>query len=180
MADKIGRVALAIAAMAVSGAVSAAERYDFARPATPAEIAGWDIDASPDGAGLPPGHGDVRQGEAIFATKCAGCHGADGEGKPMDRLAGGIGTLHDKKPEKTVGSFLPYATTLFDFVRRAMPLNAPQSLTPDEVYAVSAYVLFLNGIVAQDTILDAGTLAKIKMPNRDGFVSAYPTLGAKP
>jgi len=96
----------------------------------------------------------------------------------MDRLAGGVGTLRDKKPEKTVGSFWPYATTLFDFVRRAMPLNAPQSLTPDEVYAVSAYVLFLNGIVAQDTTLDADTLAKIKMPNRDGFVSAYPTPSA--
>src|ERR1700691_4899687 len=180
MADRIGRVALAIAAMAVSGAAYAAERYDFGGRATPAEIAGWDIDVSPDGAGLPPGRGDVRQGEAIFAAKCAGCHGAHGEGKPMDRLGGGVCPLRDKKPEKTVGSFWPYATTLFDFVRRAMPLNAPQSLTPDEVYAVSAYVLFLNGIVAQDTILDADTLAKIKMPNRDGFVSAYPTLGAKP
>ena len=97
----------------------------------------------------------------------------------MDRLVGGIGTLRDKKPEKTVGSFWPYATTLFDYVRRAMPLNAPQSLTPDEVYAVSAYVLFLNGIVPQDTTLDADTLAKIKMPNRDGFVSAYPTPSAR-
>ena len=178
MPDRIGRVVIAIAAMVVSGAVYAAERYDFGRPTTPAEIAGWNIDASPNGAGLPPGQGDVRQGEAIFAEKCASCHGAHGEGKPMDRLAGGIGTLHDKKPEKTVGSFWPYATTLFDFVRRAMPLNAPQSLTPDEVYAVSAYVLFLNGIVAQDTILDADNLAKIKMPNRDGFVSAYPTPSA--
>jgi mono/diheme cytochrome c family protein len=175
MPDRIGRAAHTIAAIFVSSAVSAADRYDLGRPATPAEIAGWDIDASPSGAGLPPGHGDVRQGEAIFAAKCASCHGAHGEGKPMDRLVGGIGTLRDKKPEKTVGSFWPYPTTLFDFVRRAMPLNAPQSLTPDEVYAVSAYVLFLNGIVAQDTILDADTLAKIKMPNRDGFVSAYPT-----
>ena len=96
----------------------------------------------------------------------------------MDRLVGGIGTLHEKKPEKTVGSFWPYATTLFDYVGRAMPLNAPQSLIPDEVYAVSAYVLFLNGIVTQDTTLDADTLAKIKMPNRDGFVSAYPAPGA--
>jgi mono/diheme cytochrome c family protein len=178
MPDRIGRVAITIAAIFVSGAVYAAERYDLGRPATPAEIAGWDIDASPGGAGLPPGHGDVRQGEAIFAAKCASCHGAHGEGKPMDRLVGGIGTLHDKKPEKTVGSFWPYATTLFDYVRRAMPLNAPQSLTPDEVYAVSAYVLFLNGIVAQDATLDADALAKIKMPNRNGFVSAYPTPGA--
>jgi S-disulfanyl-L-cysteine oxidoreductase SoxD len=180
MPGKIASSALAIAAIAASGAVYAAERYDFGRPATPQEVKGWDIDVSPDGAGLPPGRGDERQGEAIFAAKCASCHGPHGEGKPMDRLVGGMGTLRDKKPEKTVGSFWPYATTLFDFVRRAMPLNAPQSLTPDEVYAVSAYVLFLNGIVAQDTTLDADTLAKIKMPNRDGFVSAYPKLGASP
>src|SRR3984885_14358639 len=169
-----------LALATASGVVYAAEPYGFGRPATPREIAGWDIDISPDGVGLPPGHGDVGQGEAIFAAKCASCHGAHGEGKPMDQLVGGIGTISDKKPQKTVGSFWPYATTLFDFVRRAMPLNAPQSLTPDEVYAVSAYVLFLNGIVAEETALDAGALAKIKMPNRDGFVSAYPTLGAKP
>jgi mono/diheme cytochrome c family protein len=175
-----GLVALAIAATLASGAVSAAEGYGFGRPATPQEIAGWDIDVSPSGAGLPPGQGDVQQGAAIFADKCAGCHGAHGEGEPMDRLVGGIGTLRDKKPEKTVGSFWPYATTLFDFVRRAMPLNAPQSLTPDEVYAVSAYVLFLNGIVPQDTTLDADTLAKIRMPNRDGFVSAFPTPASAP
>jgi cytochrome c len=176
----LGRIddALLVAATTASGIVDAAEPYGFGRPATPQEIAGWDIDISPDGSGLPPGRGDVGQGEAIFAAKCASCHGAHGEGKPMDRLVGGIGTLRDKKPEKTVGSFWPYATTLFDFVRRAMPLNAPQSLTPDEVYAVSAYVLFLNGIVAQDATLDAGTLAKIKMPNRDGFVSAYPAPSA--
>jgi S-disulfanyl-L-cysteine oxidoreductase SoxD len=174
----ISLVALAIAAMAASGAVSAAELYGFGRPATPQEIKGWDIDVSPSGAGLPPGRGDVRQGEAIFADKCASCHGAKGEGKPMDRLVGGFGTLRDKKPVKTVGSYWPYATTLFDYVRRAMPLNAPQSLTADQVYAVSAYVLFLNGIVPQDAALDADNLAKIKMPNRDGFVSAYPSPGA--
>jgi S-disulfanyl-L-cysteine oxidoreductase SoxD len=174
------RITLAIAAALASGAVLAAERYDFGRVATPEEIKGWDIDISPDGSGLPPGRGDARQGAAIFADKCASCHGPHGEGKPMDRLVGGVGTLRDKKPEKTVGSFWPYATTLFDFVRRAMPLNAPQSLTPDEVYAVSAYVLFLNGIVPQDAMLDADTLAKIKMPNRDGFVSAFPSPGSAP
>jgi mono/diheme cytochrome c family protein len=181
MPAKIARAAFAAAILA-PGAGHAAERYDFGRPATQQEIAGWDIDVSPDGAGLPPGHGDVQQGEAIFAEKCASCHSAHGEGKPMDRLVGGIGTLRDKKPEKTVGSYWPYATTVFDYVHRAMPLNAPQSLTPDEVYAVSAYVLFLNGIVSKDTTLDADNLAKIKMPNRDGFVSAYPTptVGAKP
>jgi cytochrome c len=175
MPDRIAfRIALAIAAALASGAVLAAERYDLGRVATLEEIKGWDIDISPDGAGLPPGRGDVRHGEAIFAAKCASCHGARGEGKPMDQLVGGPCTLRDKKPEKTVGSFWPYATTLFDFVRRAMPLNAPQSLAPDEVYALSAYVLFLNGIVPQDATLDADNLAKIKMPNRDGFVSAYP------
>jgi S-disulfanyl-L-cysteine oxidoreductase SoxD len=178
----LGRIAGAVllAAATASGGVYGAEPYGFGRPATPREIAGWDIDISPDGAGLPPGHGDVGQGEAIFAEKCASCHGPHGEGKPMDQLVGGIGTLSDKKPVKTVGSFWPYATTLFDFVRRAMPLNAPQSLTPDEIYAVSAYLLFLNGIVPQDATLDAGTLARIKMPNRDGFVSAYPGARAKP
>lgn len=175
-----GRTALRIALIGVaataSGAVHSTERYGFGRAATPEEIRGWDIDVSPSGAGLPPGHGAARQGEAIFAAKCASCHGAHGEGKPMVRLVGGIGTLRDKKPEKTVGSYWPYATTLFDYVRRAMPLNAPQSLSPDEVYAVSAYVLFLNGIVSQDATLDADNLAKVKMPNRDGFVSAYPPL----
>jgi S-disulfanyl-L-cysteine oxidoreductase SoxD len=182
MPDRIaGCLTLAIAATLAAGAVRAGESYSIGRPATPQEIAGWDIDVSPSGAGLPPGQGDVRQGEAIFAAKCAACHGARGEGKPMDRLVGGIGTLRDKKPEKTVGSYWPYATTLFDFVRRAMPLNAPQSLTPDEVYSVSAYVLFLNGIVPEDTTLDADNLAKVTMPNRSGFVSADapPSAGAK-
>ena len=178
----LGRIAGAVLVVlaTASGVVYAGEPYGFGRPATPQEIAGWDIDISPDGAGLPPGHGDVAKGQSIFAEKCASCHGPHGEGKPMDQLVGGIGTLSDKKPRKTVGSFWPYATTLFDFVRRAMPLNAPQSLTPDEVYAVSAYILFLNGIVPQDATLDAGTLAKVKMPNRDGFVSAYPGARAKP
>jgi cytochrome c len=183
MPDRIvRRLTVAIAATLAAGVVRAGESYGIGQPATPQEIAGWDIDVSPSGAGLPPGRGDVREGEAIFADKCAACHGAHGEGKPMDRLVGGGGTLRDKKPDKTVGSFWPYATTLFDFVRRAMPLNAPQSLTPDEVYAVSAYVLFLNGIVPQDTTLNADNLAEIKMPNRNGFVSAQPPPGggAKP
>jgi S-disulfanyl-L-cysteine oxidoreductase SoxD len=183
MPDRVAcRLMLAFAATLVAGVARAGESYGIGQPATPQEIAGWDIDASPSGAGLPPGRGDVREGEAIFADKCAACHGAHGEGKPMDRLAGGVGTLRDKRPVKTVGSFWPYATTLFDYVRRAMPLNAPQSLTPDQVYAVSAYVLFLNGIVPQDTTLDADNLARINMPNRGGFVSGYPApeAAAKP
>lgn len=105
-----------------------------------------------------------------FAAKCAACHGAKGEGGIGDPLAGGIGTLTGAKPKKTVGSYWPYATTLFDYIRRAMPYNAPQSLSADEVYAVSAYVLNLNGIVPGDARLDAKSLPKVKMPNRDGFV----------
>jgi mono/diheme cytochrome c family protein len=168
------RAALAIAALLAASAARAGDPYGIGRPATPQEISGWDIDVSPSGAGLPPGHGDVHEGEAVFAEKCAVCHGAQGQGKPMDALVGGLGTIGSMKPRKTVGSFWPYATTLFDYVRRAMPFNAPQSLTPDEVYAVSAYVLFLNGIVPQGTRLDQDNLAKIVMPNRGGFFSDYP------
>ena len=151
----------------------AGESYGIGRAATPEEIAGWNIDISPDGAGLPPGHGSVAEGHPIFDEKCAACHGAHGEGKPMDRLAGGFGTVFDVKSERTVGSYWPYATTLFDFVRRAMPFDAPQSLTPDQVYAVCAYVLFLNKLVPEEAVLDAQTLPKIEMPNRSHFISAF-------
>src|SRR5271168_1651606 len=155
-------------------AAPADESYGIGRVATPEEIAGWNIDVAPDGAGLPPGHGGVSEGHAIFDEKCAACHGAHGEGKPMDRLVGGFGTIFDAKSERTVGSFWPYATTLFDFVRRAMPFTTPQSLSPDETYALVAYVLYLNHIVPQDAVLDARTLPKIKMPNRNGFTSPDP------
>jgi cytochrome c len=159
----------------VAGASAAVAGDDFGigRLASPGEIAGWNIDIAPDGTGLPPGRGSVQEGEAIFAGKCASCHGGHGEGKPMDRLAGGAGTIGTAKPVKTVGSFWPYATTLFDFVRRAMPFNAPQSLSPSEVYAVSAYVLFLNQLVPGDAILDASSLPGVAMPNRNSFVSGY-------
>jgi S-disulfanyl-L-cysteine oxidoreductase SoxD len=142
--------------------------------AMPAEIAGWDIDVRADGKGLPPGHGSVRDGAKIFAETCAACHGANGEGKPADRLVGGFGTLATSKPVRTVGSYWPYATTLFDYIRRAMPFNAPQSLTADQVYAVSAYILYLNKIVSEDAVLDAATLPNIAMPNRNGFTSPDP------
>jgi cytochrome c len=159
----------------------AGEPYGIGRTATPAEISGWNIDISPDGAGLPPGHGSVDEGRVIFEEKCSACHGAHGEGKPMDRLVGGFGTVFDAKPEKTVGSFWPYATTLFDFVRRAMPFDAPQSLTPNQVYAVCAYVLNLNKLVPSDAVLDAQTLPKVEMPNRSHFVSAFrPSSGEPP
>jgi cytochrome c len=139
------------------------------QPASPAEIAGWDIDVRADGAGLPPGRGSVDQGRTLYATACAGCHGLAGAGGPMDALVGGRGSLATAKPVRTVGSYWPYATTLFDFIRRAMPFDAPQSLTPDQVYALCAYLLSLNGIVPANTVLDAATLPRVRMPNRDGF-----------
>ena len=149
-------------------------RYDIGEPAAPEIIAGWDIDVLTDGSGLPPGKGSVREGEKIFAETCASCHGAKGEGKPMDRLVGGQSTLATASPVRTVGSYWPYATTLFDYIRRAMPFSAPQSLTPDQIYAVSAYVLYLNGIVAEDAVMDRTSLPKVQMPNRNGFISPDP------
>lgn len=139
-------------------------------PVNNAEIAAWNIDVAPDGHGLPAGSGDVATGARIFAAKCAACHGEKGQGVIGDRLVGGQGTLASANPQRTVGSYWPYATTLFDYIRRAMPYNAPQSLSADEVYALSAWILHQNGIVPDDTRLDARSLAAIRMPNRDGFV----------
>lgn len=164
----------ATALVAANVAQASDARFGIGRAATPSEIAGWDIDIRADGQGLPPGHGSVAEGQKIFAESCAACHGQNGEGKPADQLVGGFGTLATLKPVRTVGSYWPYATTLFDFIRRAMPFNAPQSLTADQVYAVSAYVLYLNKIVAADTMLDAASLPKIEMPNRNGFSSPDP------
>jgi cytochrome c len=130
-----------------------------------------DISIGPDGAGLPPGNGTPQQGETVYTAKCLPCHGEKGSGKPNDQLVGGLGALTgDQTPVKTVGSFWPYATTLFDYVRRAMPFNAPRSLSNVEAYAVCAYILQLNGIIAESTAMNAQTLAKVQMPNRDGFV----------
>src|SRR5712675_3041524 len=137
------------------------------RPATPDEVVKADISIPPDGKGLPAGSGSVAQGAAVFAQKCAVCHGANAEGTPSgDRLVGGIGSLNSANPVKTVGSYWPYATTVFDYIRRAMPITNPQSLQNDEVYAVTAYVLSFDNIVPKDAVLDAGSLPKVQMPNR--------------
>ena len=143
---------------------------NLGRAVTADEIKAWDISIPPSGAGLPPGSGSVQQGAAVYAAKCEACHGANGEGKPVDALVGGQGTLASDNPVRTVGSYWPYATTLFDYVRRAMPTNAPKSLTDSEVYAVSAYVLQLNGIIPRDAVMNAQTLPQVKMPNKDGFI----------
>ena len=143
---------------------------DFGRPASSDEIKLWDFDVRPDGKGLPDGSGTVARGKEVYAQNCAACHGENGQGGIDDRLVGGQGTLASDMPVKTVGSFWPYATTLFDYIHRAMPYQAPESLSVDDYYAVAAYVLSLNGILPPDGKLDKETLPQVKMPNRDGFI----------
>ena len=167
LAKAIGAV-VACAGLAIPCA--AQTRYGIGRAATSAEIAAWDIDVEPDGRNLPPGQGTVRHGREVYDAQCASCHGAKGEGGVGDKLAGGMGTLGTDKPVKTVGSYWPYATTLFDYIRRAMPLAAPQSLSNEDVYAVAGYVLYLNGLVPETAAVDGKTLTALKMPNRDGFM----------
>jgi cytochrome c len=163
-------VAMAATLLVLSSA-AVADGPGLGRVAAPDEIASWDISIGPDGTGLPPGRGTPMQGETVYAEKCVACHAERGAGKPNDQLVGGRGSLSgDQAPVKTVGSFWPYATTLFDYIRRAMPLNAPKSLSDDEVYAVCAYILQLNGIIGEADAMDAQTLPQVQMPNRDGFI----------
>ena len=170
-----GLIAIGWAALACAQqhAPSRVEGPNLGVPVTAAEIAAWDISVGPDGAGLPPGSGTAVSGAPIYQAKCLACHGEKGAGKPSDQLVGGQGTLRDAAAVRTVGSYWPYATTLFDYIRRAMPYVQPQSLTPDEVYGLAAYVLYLNGVIAETDVMNAATLPKVKMPNRDNFVSAY-------
>jgi S-disulfanyl-L-cysteine oxidoreductase SoxD len=142
----------------------------FGRVATAQEVAAWDISIPPSGAGLPAGSGTAKRGEAVYVAQCQACHGPKGVGKPADPLVGGVGSLASPKPVRTVGSYWPYATTLFDYTRRSMPLTKPLSLSNDEVYSVTAYLLYLNGIIGENAEINAQTLPQVKMPNRDGFV----------
>jgi cytochrome c len=161
---------------AETGEPPASGRYDLGHAATPAEIAAIDIDVGPDGASLPAGRGTVAQGAMVFGAKCAACHGVHGEGMaPNPKLIGrdpreGFPFGRDGKYVKTIGNYWPYATTLFDYVRRAMPLTAPGSLTDDEVYAVTAWLLSQNEVIGADATLDAEALRQVKMPSRDRFV----------
>ena len=146
--------------------------FSYGTPATPTEIAGWDIDArGTDGFGLPPGKGDVDHGAEVFIQQCSPCHGTFGEGEGRyPKLIGGEGTFTGDRPEPTVGSYWPYAPTLFDYVNRAMPFSAPHTLSADEVYAVTAYILNFNNLVPSDFVADRDSLPKVKMPNRDNFI----------
>ena len=179
------RIALAAAAALLAGAAFAQDKtlpgqpgtafppqsLGIGRPATAEEIKGWDIDVRPDGHGLPAGKGSVKDGEALYQDRCAACHGEFGEGKDRwPALIGGSGKLTDDDPKKGVGNYWPYATTLFDYIKRAMPFGNAQSLTDDEVYAITAYVLHLSDVLKQDAVLDRDALVKIKLPNAGNFI----------
>ena len=156
------------------GPVAAGAGPGLGRVATEADVALLDISIRPDGAGLPPGRGTVQEGALIFGPRCASCHGPRGRGGRGGRLSGGVGTLGGPDPIKTVNSYWPYATTLFDYIRRAMPLYEPQSLTDAEVYALVAYILMQARIIEPTDVMDANTLPQDRMPNRDGFVEWWP------
>ena len=162
-----------VCAVLCTGAI-AQEGPNLGVPADPAEVAAWDIGIGPDGEGLPPGSGTAVEGEAVYAIQCLTCHGPEGNGQLNDVLVGGHGSLTEPAPVKTIGSFWPYAPTIFDYVRRAMPYLLPQTLSADDVYALTAYLLFLNGIIAEDDVMDAHTLPAVVMPNRENFILAYP------
>jgi mono/diheme cytochrome c family protein len=174
MSTRDGALVLALVVLAGCARPVTVESPKLGRAAMPDEIAAWDVSIAPDGEGLPPGRGTSAEGARVYAAKCQSCHGDKGAGQPNDRLVGGQGTLASKTPVRTVGSYWPYATTVFDYVRRAMPYATPQSLTNDEVYALTAYLLHANGIIAEGDEMNAQTLAKVRMPNRDNFIVVYP------
>lgn len=164
---------VSIVAVSALGNDAKADELGFGTTPTKEEIAKIDIDAMPDGRGLPKGSGTVAKGKEVFAEKCAACHGENLEGIKEaggDKLIGGRGTLNTAKPVKTIESYWPYASTVFDYVKRAMPFNEPGSLTDDEIYSVTAYILNRANIIKEDEEMNAETLPKVQMPNKDGFI----------
>jgi hypothetical protein len=177
---RFGRLSACIAAVALGSCVAAFAQgptYGLGRAPTLDEVKAWDISISPDGKELPPGKGTAIEGAKIYEQQCAVCHGPTGtEGKFLHGvLVGGKSSLTTLEPLKTVGSYFPFATTIFDFVNRAMPFNKPGSLSADEVYAVTAFLLYRNDIIKESYVIDAMSLPKIQMPNRNGFFPAEPT-----
>jgi S-disulfanyl-L-cysteine oxidoreductase SoxD len=171
-------MSMLVAAVAAPAVRAQLPSYHLGRTPTAEEIRAWDITIPPDGKGLPPGSGTATEGEAVYAARCESCHGEKGQSPKYDPkatqrtiLVGGRGSLDTDEPVKTIGSYWPYATTLWSYINRSQPFDEPGSLTAAEVYAVTAYLLHLNGIIGQSDVLDARTLPTVKMPNRDGFVS---------
>ncbi|WP_428424512.1 c-type cytochrome [Methylibium sp.] len=151
-------------------AAEAVQAPRLGRPVDARDAARWDLSVFPDGRGLPAGRGNALDGAPLFRQHCAACHGAGGHGASAEELAGGSEPLTSPTPDKTIGLYWPYATTIFDFVRRAKPMAAPGTLSADEVYALSAYLLFANGVIGEHDEMNAKTLPKVRMPNRDGFI----------
>jgi S-disulfanyl-L-cysteine oxidoreductase SoxD len=170
---KFGSFFVVLLAIALSGGAAFAQAPNLGKPMTPAEVAAWDINVLPDGTGLPPGSGTPAQGALIYAAKCASCHGEKGKGGVNAALTGGE-PVKDMDSVKTIANFWPVATTLFDYIRRAMPWRQPRSLSNDEVYALTAYIFSVNKLIGENETMNAQTLPKVRMPNRDGFIIRFP------
>jgi cytochrome c len=168
------RSAVILLALALASSAALAQSPNLGAPISETDIRAWDISIAPDGSGLPTGSGTPEQGARVFAAKCAVCHGENGKGGTAAALVGGAPLTSGIETTKTIANFWPYATTLFDFTRRAMPWQQPRTLTSDEVYALTAYILALNKIVPENAVMNADTLPKVRMPNRDGFVARFP------
>jgi S-disulfanyl-L-cysteine oxidoreductase SoxD len=166
-------IASCVFAFSVTTSAARAETPHLGKPISQADLAEWDINILPDGSNLPPGSGKAADGSKIFAEKCALCHGDHGQGGHAVRLIGGPAKA-SLDGGKTIANYWPYATTVFDFIRRAMPFTQPRSLTDDEVYALVAYILAENKLIGQDDEMNATTLPKVRMPNRDNFVVQFP------
>ncbi len=165
------RTCVFLVALLLATLLLQSRRYNVGREATTQDIQAKDMIVSTDGSGLPPGRGTATQGRLVYQEHCANCHGDKGQGMAgYPALVGGLGTLATDKPVRTIGSYWPYATTVWDHIRRTMPYTEPGTLTPNETYSVTAYILFLNGIIDEPVELNEKTLPKVKMPNRDGFV----------
>jgi S-disulfanyl-L-cysteine oxidoreductase SoxD len=178
MSTRNGVIPAGCLALCLAAGVAEAEGPSLGKPIDPADIGAWDISIQPDGTGLPPGAGTPAQGARIYTEKCAQCHGPDGKGGvagvTASPLVGGGAITDISASMKTIANFWPYSTTLFDYIRRAMPWQQPMTLTNDEVYALTAYILALNKLIAENDTMDAQTLPKVRMPNRDGFIVRFP------